>query len=524
MHFRLRLLLSLLPLLLCAACASLPTEVERLPSHAMTRTDDTRLGRGIAGLSAGKPADHSAIHPLPDPLDAFAARVLLARAADRSLDVQYYIWRQDHTGLLLFEALWEAAERGVRVRLLLDDNNTGGLDNLLATLDAHPLIEVRLYNPLAMRSTRMLNYLGEFERLNRRMHNKSMTADNQATIVGGRNIGDEYFDAGDGVGFQDLDVLAAGPVVRAVSSSFDAYWNSASAFPVTSVVSASVDRAALLARFTDIRNDDKAKAYQQRVRDSGLLQTVLDGRFMGLEWAPTTLVVDPPTKTLGDTASAGPLLMTQLLDLLGQPRVSFDLVTPYFVPGPQGSAAFSRLAQQGVRVRILTNSLSSTDVSAVHAGYAKRRKDLLRAGVTLYELKREKSERAAPSEKDTTAGQRQPGKHFGSSSASLHAKTFAQDGQRAFVGSFNFDPRSAHLNTELGVVIDSPALASAIGRWFDTRVSHEAYHVLIDDSDRLHWVEQTASGATQYDTEPGTNALRRGWIYLLSILPIEWLL
>ena len=251
---------------LAAGCATLPPPEGRTATSAIADTAETRLGRAVAPSVAANPG-RTGIHPLPQPRDAFAARVVLAVAAERSLDVQYYIWHGDEVGFLMFEALWQAAERGVRVRLLLDDHNTKGLDPTLAALDAHPNLEVRLYNPVLQRDARALNFLTDFARVNRRMHNKSFTADNQVTVVGGRNIGDEYFGAGNGVVFADLDVLAVGPSVREVSKEFDLYWNSPSAYPAAGFVGTpGPDAAAVLgAKFAA----NRARPGLRRVHRSG---------------------------------------------------------------------------------------------------------------------------------------------------------------------------------------------------------------------------------------------------------------
>ena len=247
---------------LMAGCATLPSLEGRTTTTALTDTAETRLGRAVAADVAANPGK-TGIHPVFKPHDAFAARALLAAHAEKSLDVQYYIWHGDQTGYLLFEALLKAAERGVRVRLLLDDINTSGLDPTIAVLDAHPNIEVRLYNPVAQRGARALNFLTDFERVNRRMHNKSFTVDNQVSIVGGRNIGNEYFAAGEGVAFVDLDVIAIGPAVRDVSNQFDLYWNSPSAYPAASLVGAPApdDAATLDAKFKSTRSDPAAVVY-----------------------------------------------------------------------------------------------------------------------------------------------------------------------------------------------------------------------------------------------------------------------
>jgi putative cardiolipin synthase len=506
----------MLPLLLLG-CSSLPAPVGRSVTTAPTDTDATRLGRAIAPHVAAHPQE-AGIYALAKPREAFAARVLLAGAAERTLDVQYYIWHGDQTGYLLFEALWQAAERGVRVRLLLDDNNTAGLDATLAALDAHPNIEVRLYNPLRHRRFRAINFLADFRRANRRMHNKSFTADSQATIVGGRNIGDEYFGAGEGVVFNDLDVIALGPVVHDVSTAFDLYWNSPSAYPAADLIGrAGADAGATLrTRFEVVHADPQAQAYIRALHDTPLVRQLLDGH-LPLDWAKAHLLRDDPAKTLDTSGRTDVLLLSSLLQSIGRPQHSLDLVSPYFVPGAEGTAVFAELASQGVKVRILTNSLAATDVSAVHAGYARRRHDLLRAGVRLYELK-PSAVADTPNAEATTAT-------FGSSSASLHAKTFAIDGSRMFVGSFNFDPRSALLNTEMGLLIDSPALAARLAAVLDQDLPRAAYDVrLATAGGNLEWIEQTPAGDKRYTSEPDTGFWRRAAVRLLSFLPIEWLL
>ncbi len=500
---------------LITGCASLPSLEGRTVTSALADTAGTMLGRAVAPEVTANPGK-TGIHALPEPHDAFAARVLLAGTAEKSLDVQYYIWHGDQVGYLLFEALWQAAERGVRVRLLLDDHNTGGLDPTIAALDAHPNLELRLYNPVVQRDARALNFLTDFTRVNRRMHNKSFTADNQVSVVGGRNIGNEYFGAGSGVGFADLDVVAVGAAVREVSKEFDLYWNSPSAYPAASFVGAPGPDvvANLKARFAAAHADPESVAYVEAVRTTSLVRDLLE-RQLGLEWTAARLVFDDPAKTLDTTARTDVLLFPELVRTIGRPEKTLDLVSPYFVPGAEGTAALEALAGRGVKVRILTNSLAASDESAVHAGYAKRRQDLLLAGVQLYELK----PTAAKEWREINA-------RFGASSSSaLHAKTFAVDRGRIFVGSFNFDQRSALLNTEMGLVIESPVLAQRLAAFFDADVPRIAYEVrLAPDGRNLEWIERTASGEMRYDVDPGTSWFLRMGVDMLSILPIEWLL
>lgn len=503
----------LISIVLLSGC-SLPVQ-QMTQSFALTpdAARSTRLGQTWSKEIAAHPGT-SGIHALPNPQDAFAARILLARAAEQTLDVQYYIWHGDITGTLLLEELHAAADRGVRVRLLLDDNGTVGLDTELAALAQHPQIEVRLFNPFRVRKPKWIGFLTDFSRLNRRMHNKSFTADNSATIIGGRNIGDEYFGATSGVLFTDLDVLAVGPVVDAVSTDFDRYWASGSAYPVEQILpEVTPDHLTQLAeRAALIERNSKAASYVSAVARSSFIRQLLDGD-LSMEWAPTRMVTDDPAKGLGKAAESG-LLTWQLSQILDRPAQSVVLISPYFVPTAAGVESFTALARRGVDVRILTNSLDATDVSAVHAGYAKRRRDLLAGGVRLFEMRRlsphqQRNESAGP---------------FGSSGSSLHAKTFAVDGQRILVGSFNFDPRSANLNTELGFVIDSPVLAQRVHDMFEYHIPGTAYEVRLDDSGALHWIEQIDDQTIRHTREPNTGLFKRLSIHMLALLPIEWLL
>ncbi|CAB3802663.1 phospholipase D family protein [Pararobbsia alpina] len=499
-----------------AGC-SLPLLENRTHSVALTteQAQDTRLGRAIAAqLSAH--AGLTGIDPLVDSRAAFAARVNLARAAQRTLDVQYYIWRNDLTGILLLEELHEAADRGVRVRLLLDDNGIpSSLDEILAALDAHPNIEVRLFNPFAIRRPKATGFLPDFSRLNRRMHNKSFTADSAATIIGGRNIGNEYFGATDGVVFADLDVLAVGPAAADVARDFDRYWASASSYPARQILSpAALDRLdALGQRARKLQWDPAAAAYVDAIRETPDVRELLEST-LPFEWARTRMISDDPAKVL-NRAPPTTLVLSQLREILGDPERELDLVSPYFVPAETGTRYFTQLASSGTRVRVLTNSLEATDVVAVHSGYARRRVELLNAGVELFELRR--SPHNSDSNEESTGV-------LGSSGSSLHAKTFAVDGKRVFVGSLNFDPRSANLNTELGFVIDSPELARRIESIFSTLGPQLAYFVRLDSNGNLYWLEQRGNAVVRHDTEPHSAWTTRLGVWFFSILPIEWLL
>jgi putative cardiolipin synthase len=347
------------------------------------------------------------------------------------------------------------------------------------------------------------------------MHNKSFTADGQATIVGGRNVGNEYFGEGEGTVFADLDVMATGAVVRDVVDAFERFWTSPSAYPAGRLLApAPADSAtALEARFRQVRATPAAEAYVAAVQQSSTVQDLLGAR-LALEWTKALLLCDDPAKTLDRTGRRDVLLLSAMLEAVGHPTTRFDLVSPYLVPGEHGTAVLTALAGRGVRVSILTNSLAATDVSAVHAGYSRRRGDLVDGGVRLFELER--------SAFDT---KREGRPWLSANAASLHAKTFAVDGARIFVGSFNFDQRSALLNTEMGLLIDSPALAARLSGAFDGAFPATAFEVRrTAGGGRLEWIERARSGERRFTTEPGTSFLKRAWVRFLSWLPIEWLL
>ena len=484
----------------------------RLPVHALpaseplARAGDTALGRALAAplaLHAGL----SGIYPLQDGRDAFAARAALADAAEQTIDAQYYIWRDDVSGRLLFLALRRAAERGVRVRLLLDDNNTAGLDALLLALDGHPLIEVRVFNPLMHRDARLPTYRTDFPRANRRMHNKSFTVDRRVPVVGGRNVGDEYFGAGEGVMFVDLDVAAAGPGVDEVSADFERYWTSGSTYPLHSVTTAAVGDAQTIAPADGARS----REYLRAVAQSSLVGQ-LRGGTLPMQWSPARMVSDAPIKGLGEATPAQTLLGRLDQVLAGAAR-ELTIASPYFVPGREGTELLVSLARRDVSVAVLTNALAATDVAAVHAGYARYRQTLLRGGVKLYELKPSATVGAHPKGDGTS----------GSSGASLHAKTFEVDHRQLFVGSFNMDPRSAALNTEMGLLIDSPALARRLPQALAEHGAASTYAVTLEPGG-LRWTTLRDGAAVTFDQEPDAPWWRRLGVRVLSWLPIEWLL
>jgi len=444
--------------------------------------------------------------------DAFAARMMLVENAVSTLDIQYYIWEYNLTGRLLFEALVRAAERGVAVRLLLDDNNTARLDQVLARLQAVDGIDIRLFNPMRNRRFRLLNYVTDFHRVNRRMHNKSLTADEQASIIGGRNIGDAYFNAGRGLYFIDLDVLVTGAIVRDISADFDKYWSCPSSLPVGEVMGSRMKQLQNRPnRDTSILDSDpEARAYLNSLKQSPYGSTLSQ---LDVEKTQAQLISDDPAKGAGKEQKV--LMQHRLSQLSATPEKELLLVAPYFIPGRWGTDYFKRLRRQGVEICVLTNAFEATDVPIVHTGYRKYRKELLKAGVRIYELKQSAGNPTGRSPDLSITGR---------SRASLHAKTFSIDREKVYVGSHNFDPRSTHLNTEMGALIDSRELAEGTATIFEETVPPASYEVRLGKDGKLEWIERSEGEIKIHQREPGMAWYHKIWIYLVSKLPIEWLL
>ncbi len=483
---------------------------KRKPRNAMHNNNDTTLGRVLAGECAAHP-DECGLFTLEEGLDAFAARYQLAEIAERTLDVQYYIWQNDMSGRRLFKALLDAANRGVRVRLLLDDNNTSGLDEILQLLDAHPRIEVRLFNPFSFRTLRMLGYLTDFARLNRRMHNKSFTVDGQVTIIGGRNVGDAYFGVGDEPLFADLDVLVAGPVVHDVTADFERYWSSRSVSTLKHVLDGGLSDADA-ALCPEPEDDPAVRRYLDKLATTTVGERLSGGRLPFI-WAKVKLLSDDPRKGQGDVPRKT-LLAERLNKVMGSPERQIDIISAYFVPGRAGVAQILQMVRRGVKVAILTNSLAANDVAVVHSGYARWRKKLLRHGVELYELKPVQHPRPGLHDRGLT----------GNSGSSLHAKTFSVDGEKVFIGSFNFDQRSAMLNTEMGLVIDSQPLAQRIHRRFLLSQRQAAWQLRLTQSGKIQWLDVEDGHERVLDKEPEARWWQRALVLMAYLLPVEWLL
>lgn len=469
----------------------------------------TILDRGI-GPRVEAQDGRSGLTLLPDNLDAFAARALTARAAARSLDLMYYYWLDDLTGRLLANEIVQAADRGVRVRLLLDDINASGKDGIYLALDAHPGISVRLFNPSRARDgglRRGLEMVLRAFSVTRRMHNKAWIADGRLAIIGGRNIGDEYFDAADTSNFRDIDMLMMGPVVQETEAIFDSFWNSEVSMPIGALATAREgELEALGSGLAQLPQTDEAAPYVARVLERISVLSMLDGALPTYWTSEARVISDPPEKALARNSDNW--MMTTLMPAIASADRSVEITSPYFVPGVEGTAGLTGLVANGVDVAVLTNSLAATDVAAVHGGYAPYRKELLAGGVRLFELQ----PHAQPSDMSL----------FGSSAASLHTKAFTVDGHTGFVGSFNFDPRSASLNTEMGVLFVEEGLVGQMRSVFDEETAPSmSYRVYLDPDGDLRWEGENDGAMKVYDHEPEAGLMRRVVAQIVSWLPIE---
>lgn len=472
-----------------------------LPKHGpRTRFDDL-----VEPLLAKHPGE-SGLALCAGNLQAFAVRAYTARHAARSLDLQYYYWKDDLTGRLLAREILAAADRGVRVRMILDDINSRGNDKHNLALDSHPNIEIRLFNPSWARAfglQRGLELVLRAVRTTRRMHNKAWIADGRMAIVGGRNVGDAYFDAAEEeANFRDMDLLLVGPAVEQAEQVFDQFWNSETVLPIRKIIWRKGNLPPLRKRIEMTATSGRAVPYIQRLTEESNQDTSL-GRLL---WTHEAKVVsDPPEKAMG--VGEDNWLITSIVPLLQSATSVLTIVSPYFIPGDSGTRLLKTLAEKGVDVSVLTNSLAATDVAAVHGAYVRYRKLLLEEGIEIFELK--------PDDERTDMSL------FGSKGASLHTKAFVADNVAGFVGSFNFDPRSASLNTEIGVLFRQEELAREVQAVIAAQTSpHASYKLELDDG-KLRWNDTVAGVPRQLKHEPKASLRRRFIARLISYLPIE---
>ncbi len=495
-------------------CASVDFDSPKIDSHAFQSTGSTQLGKLIEPLVAAHPVDHSGFFTLTDGIDAFSARLLMAERAEQSIDAQYYLIKDGFTGRAFILALLHAADRGVRVRLLVDDIFAGGYDAGMAGLDSHPNFEIRVWNPFARRSLRFIDGITNLRRLNRRMHNKSFTVDNQVTLIGGRNISDEYFGANRDEKFSDLDVVAIGPVVHDVSIMFDSYWNHERAAPIAAFVKMPENPVAELERVRKTLEQNRQEITSivyAEVLDDQVLEYIddVDDKDISFIWAPYTLTFDSPDKSFKSKAREADSIMTPLRESLLAAKSEILIISPYFVPRRSGVEAFSEVQARGIQVTVITNSLASSNQLVVHGGYAPSRKPLLKNGVKIYEMRDDADVRGAQLVAASGA------------KATLHTKAFIIDRKEIFIGSFNFDPRSAYINTELGVIIRSPEIAGPLADKVDAALAEQTWELFLEN-DRLRWRGYDDDGNEIIEKrEPQTSWWTRFKAGFARILPIR---
>jgi putative cardiolipin synthase len=496
-------------------------------SNVNTETDDTANANNdtdlVATISEQNKIhpDLSGYHPIVTGANAFASRSILTDMATRNIDAQYYIWHDDQAGQLLLKDLWEAAERGVIVRLLIDDfNSSAALDQQLLRFSSHPNTAVRIVNPLMHRKFQALNFVTGLPRINRRMHNKSMTFDKQITIIGGRNIGNEYLSNDQNSQFADLDVLLIGKVVADIDNSFGSYWSAPISYDIETLVTLDEDGPTdfiegLDQLGTNEKSDNQSSLslYKSAIADSSIDTDLLNKRIP-FRWTDMQFLSDDVGK-LTKSVPADTNLVQQLRTLLGRPDKELTIISSYFVPTKDGVDTLVELADSGINIKILTNSFDATDVTAVHSGYSQWRPKLLKSGIKIYELK------STASEEDR---ENKLWKARSQSSTSLHAKTFAIDDHQVFIGSYNVDPRSANINTEMGVIINDDELARQLHEALSDDLLSQAYEVKLTDDNHLQWHTMENGEKKVYEAEPRVDLSDHIWLTIMSWLPIDWLL
>jgi putative cardiolipin synthase len=489
--------------LLVAGCARLPTDYPRTESMALQDYTSSTIGQHWAKEEAKYPGK-SAFALLRYGNDAFSIRLAMIDRAEKTLDLQVYILQPDETGRILTERLLRAADRGVRVRLLIDDHGFGGTDVGAATMDAHPNIEVRLFNPFANRTLPQLDFIIDLDRVNHRMHNKIIVADNSFAVVGGRNVGDYYFGVNPNTNFRDLDIMTAGPIVRDISRVFDHFWQGDWAVPISVLVKEQPGEDDLAAGRERLHRLIEEGNYPYAL-DTQVDEFLERGKGRAV-WAEGKVIWDDPASIEeGEEVDA---LIDKIRKKFWSAEKSFIVESAYFVVREQGAENARKMVDKGVQVRVLTNSLASNDVLAAHAGHAKFRRQLLEAGVELYELRTD-SEVIKKTWK-------------GDSEAGLHTKAMVFDDESLFIGSFNLDPRSAYINTEAGIFVESPELTARLLKYMDEGIAPDnSYRVMLDENDRMVWITEIEGEEVRYYKDPQSTWGQRFVSGFIGLFPVE---
>ncbi|WP_373350232.1 phospholipase D family protein [Acinetobacter bereziniae] len=454
-----------------------------------------------------------------DAFQSIASRIHLIRKAKYTLDLQYYIWADDFIGNLMLHELLKAADRGVKVRLLIDDQNGTKIDRQLSALLTHPNISIKLYNPYKFRHFRVMDYIFRAQRINHRMHNKLIIADGAIAVTGGRNISSEYFDASESFQFTDMDVLFFGQSVNRANEVFTEFWNFELSYPIEQFISkgSAQDLIDLRKSFEKLEQAEHSTDEKVNLEQKELANELNQNK---INWAYADFLADSPKKSLGK-AQGNELISHQIHQHLGDPKQEMDLIAAYFVPTQNGTDFISQFSKQNVNVRILTNSFVANDVALVHAFYQKYRVDILKNGAKLYEFK-PYIERKRRTWYEVVTGNIIPKK--GKNKSSLHAK-FINIDDKVFIGSFNLDPRSFNINTEVGLVLKSDPLQEQISDLLDRTLLTVAYELQLNSQGELIWLDYQGDGKViEHHVDPETTRFQRFMMYSVSYLPLEWMM
>lgn len=499
-------------LFLLSACNPVPERYTRISSHALKNYHTTDIARSLEKEVKRHPG-RSGFEVVRYGREAFTARIAMTDLTEKTLDLQYYLWDPDETGRLLALHTLKAADRGVKVRILLDDIGLQGRDSMIAAMDVHPNIEIRIFNPFSHRKLHFLDFMTDTQRVNHRMHNKTVIMDNAFTMLGGRNIGNHYFGVSKEVNFRDMDIAAVGPIVRDVSKMYDHFWNGRWSVPISAITQKTYTMKDLEKVRKKLHKRSKKDRYPYPLaQDSRSLQQQLHILLKRFVWTKGEVLYNDPEQMKRAREEQTHTMLSGLHERMKHLKRSLYVESAYFIPGEKGVARLTALRKKGVKIRILTNSMKSNDVLAAYAGYEHYREALLRHGIDIYELRADAGAGHIINHEPADAKVR----------TGLHAKIIVFDEKDIFIGSFNLDPRSSEINTEGGLYIESPLLAKRVLAYMNEGIeARNAYRLELDKAGHIVWVTEEKGKKRVYTSEPKVTAWDRLKVDLLQLLPLE---